>query len=402
MEVKEAQALLAGVVAADSAGAGREQLRAAMADLARLRAFLDGRAVALARRFEAASVVPERELASAGRMSARQAERLLERAKVTRAVPALDAALAAGVLAAGHVDAFGRGWRSLEPDLRPKLAAAAQQLVAVGRRSTADEFDRAVRAEVRRVRVDDGQARVERQRRATRLRTWIDRDGMWCLFGRYDPETGVRLHRRLLDASATCFAEAVPDLAPDDAGERADFLRAHALAALTEGNGRRPGRPEIVVVVDTTAPDADGTPAVDWSLPVELPTSLLRRLWPGAWIHPVALAGGVVVHAPGELNLGRTTRLANRAQRRVLRALYPTCALPGCDVRFDSCDIHHVIRWEPPALGTTDLDNLLPVCSRHHQAIHDRGWDLKLTPDRELTVRYPDGVVAVTRPPMRR
>jgi hypothetical protein len=114
------------------------------------------------------------------------------------------------------------------------------------------------------------------------------------------------------------------------------------------------------------------------------------------------VAGGIVVHAPGQLNLGRATRLANRAQRRALRAMYPTCGLPDCQVRFDHCDIHHVIWWEPPHLGPTDLDNLLPTCSRHHHAIHDRGWHLKLTPDRTLTITYPDGTSETTRPPMRR
>jgi hypothetical protein len=118
-------------------------------------------------------------------------------------------------------------------------------------------------------------------------------------------------------------------------------------------------------------------------------------------VHPVVVAGGVVVHAVGELNLGRTTRLANRTQRRVLRALYPTCALPSCSVRFDHCDIHHVIWWESPERGRTDLENLLPVCDRHHHAVHERGWQLKLTPDRELAVTYPDGRTETTRPPMR-
>jgi hypothetical protein len=113
------------------------------------------------------------------------------------------------------------------------------------------------------------------------------------------------------------------------------------------------------------------------------------------------LAGGIVVHAPGQLNMGRTTRLATPAQRRVLRAMYGTCGLPDCTVPFDQCDVHHVIWWEPPHRGPTDLDNLLPTCSRHHHAIHDRGWKLKLTPDRELTVTYPDGTTVTTPPPMR-
>jgi hypothetical protein len=104
-----------------------------------------------------------------------------------------------------------------------------------------------------------------------------------------------------------------------------------------------------------------------------------------------------VLHAPGNLNLGRSTRLANRAQRRALRGLYATCAIPGCGVRYDHCKLHHVIWWRHG--GCTDLDNLLPVCSRHHHNIHDADWTITLGPNRQLTIRYPDGTVQTTGPP---
>ena len=81
-------------------------------------------------------------------------------------------------------------------------------------------------------------------------------------------------------------------------------------------------------------------------------------------------------------------------------AAYPTCALPGCDTRFELCHIHHVTWWEHG--GATDLDNLLPVCHRHHHQIHDRGVELKLTPDRTLTTTYPNGTTHTTNPPRRR
>ena len=47
-----------------------------------------------------------------------------------------------------------------------------------------------------------------------------------------------------------------------------------------------------------------------------------------------------------------------------------------------------------PALGTalaTDLRNLLPLCSRHHHAVHESGFALDLGTDRTLTIRCPDG-----------
>ncbi len=52
--------------------------------------------------------------------------------------------------------------------------------------------------------------------------------------------------------------------------------------------------------------------------------------------------------------------------------------------------------------GRTDLDNLLPLCTRHHHEVHDGGWDLSLGDDRRLTVRCPDGTVRITGPPSRR
>jgi hypothetical protein len=82
-----------------------------------------------------------------------------------------------------------------------------------------------------------------------------------------------------------------------------------------------------------------------------------------------------------------------------LRGLYPTCAIPGCQARFDRCKLHHVVWWEQG--GATDLANLLPLCVRHHHSVHDTGWQLTLTADRQLTIAYPDGTTQTTGPPRR-
>jgi hypothetical protein len=64
------------------------------------------------------------------------------------------------------------------------------------------------------------------------------------------------------------------------------------------------------------------------------------------------------------------------------------CAIPECQVKFAHCEPHHIEYWENG--GNTDMDNLVPLCSRHHHAAHEGGWKLRLDPDtRELTVDLP-------------
>jgi hypothetical protein len=265
---------------------------------------------------------------------------------------------------------------------------------------TPAELDRAVNAEVRRIQTADGMARLARQRAASRCRSWVDRDGMWCLSARFDPETGLRLDGRLTATIDALFSEGTPDVCPSDPLERQGFLRAQALESFIEGSGpNRAGRADVVVVVDATTLAADRGPTVDWGLPVELPVEVLHEIFVAAEISPIVLCNGAVIHAPGQLDLGRTTRLANRAQRRALRALYSTCPMPGCAVRFAHCTIHHVRKWEDD--GPTDLANLLPLCSRHHHAVHDRRWLLALESDRTLRITYPDGTTEAIAPPRR-
>jgi hypothetical protein len=168
---------------------------------------------------------------------------------------------------------------------------------------------------------------------------------------------------------------------------------------MLDGNGPRSGRPEIIVVQDHTNPHADGRPSLDWGADVDLPHEYLDQLRPTATVYAVTVRDGVVIDAPGILNLGRQSRLANGAQRRALHGLYTTCAIPGCCVRYSRTKLHHIIWWEHG--GSTDLVNLLPLCEIHHQKIHHDHWLISLGPNRELTITLPDGQVMTTGPPRR-
>jgi hypothetical protein len=226
------------------------------------------------------------------------------------------------------------------------------------------------------------------------VRSWVDKtDGMWRFSFACDPLTGVKVSNQIDAEVAALFATRVPDGCPSDPLAKQAHLRALALLSLLEGNGGKVGRPEAIVVLDTTAVDEHGRPTVDWGLPVDIPDALLRDLVARAKTTWVA------VHPRVNLDLGRSQGLASAAQRRVLRAMYPTCAIDRCPTRFAYTKPHHVWPWEEG--GPTDLDNLLPLCSRHHTAVHHGGWKLKLLPDRTLTVTFPNGTTMTTGPPSR-
>ena len=271
-----------------------------------------------------------------------------------------------------------------------ELASTVDGLVGDARSLPANEFERRLKVEVRRLQGDDD----VRQKRSVRWRSWVERiSGMFRGDFACDPLNAVKIDKRIQDEVDRLFAERVPDDCPDDPIERQKYLAGLAVISLLSGHGGAVGKPELVVVVDATQLDAHGKPTVDWGLPVDLPDEVLREVAARAQTHVVA------VWPPAELNLGRSQRLASAAQRRALRALYPTCAIPGCEVRFSRTNMHHVRWWEHG--GPTDLDNLLPTCSRHHHAVHDHGWKLELLPDRTLEITLPDGTTMTTGPPER-
>jgi Domain of unknown function (DUF222) len=358
---------------------------------------------------------PEASIAAATKSSLADSCKTKERSDTLGATPCLAGSLDNGAITAGHVDAVTRASKQLSGAQRDELFERVDQLVDVAAAASVDEFTKRVKLEVKQIQTDDGVDRLERQRRNTRLRSWTDDDGMYCLSGRFDPLTGITLHARLHNTVQALFTKAAPHGCPDDPIEKQRFLTAHALTHLLTGGGtgetvttdstasagtRTSGRPEFVVVIDADAHDYAG-PVAQWPIPIEIPARVLADLivTDDVDVNAVVVRNGVILHAPGNLNLGRTTRLANRAQRRALRSLYRECAMPGCAVGYDHCKLHHITWWRNG--GNTNLDNLIPLCTRHHTNIHNNNWTIKLGPHRQLTLQLPDGTIHNTGPPTR-
>jgi hypothetical protein len=218
---------------------------------------------------------------------------------------------------------------------------------------------------------------------------------MWWFRGQLDPASGAEVEGRLRATVERLFHDVTPDTCPvGDPFAKQSHLAALAFVAVVKGEVGPANGPDVSVLIDErTLRDGhehEGTICDVGLGRFGLPVETIRR-----WAC-VGTVTPIVVAADGtRVLLGRETRLANRAQRRALRVLYRSCAL--CEVPFDHCEIHHVTWFRLG--GLTDVDNLLPLCSRHHHLAHEGGWALHLAPDRTLTVTRPGGVTSTHGPP---
>jgi hypothetical protein len=135
-----------------------------------------------------------------------------------------------------------------------------------------------------------------------------------------------------------------------------------------------PGRePEALTTaaVDRFLCDADITTILTRNLPVpgddadhEAPSDAERS---DAWLHDAVRE---------VLYVGRTYRTPPARLRKALHSRDGHCQFPDCRVEARRCRAHHVRYWSKD--GRTDLDNLVLICERHHQRVHDEKW--RLTP----------------------
>lgn len=67
----------------------------------------------------------------------------------------------------------------------------------------------------------------------------------------------------------------------------------------------------------------------------------------------------------------RVDRLVTSFQRLALIRRDQFCLYPGCRIRAEFCEAHHIVPWDEG--GEAVLKNLQSYCERHHSAIHREG-----------------------------
>jgi Domain of unknown function (DUF222) len=390
---------------ADIAHAGGDECAALLGAVRRSRGWLDAVEARITSRLrelhEATGSVPAADAHGRhGGVSAAEGKRKERRSKTIDDAPSFGDALADGTIGAEHVDGLANATARVDDDVRSQLLAEQDVLLSDAVSMTPEEFARHCRDRVRQLERDHGIERNRQQRNDTFLtRKTNMQTGM--VDGRFS------FHPELANQIFGAVDKEVDAMIA--AGERRgghEFvhrtydrrrLAAEALGTLVAGGHQqqRPLEADITMICDHATAftgllhDHSICETID-GIPV--PPATIRRLICNGRITPIIVdANGV------PFDMGRQIRTANRAQRRALRAMYSHCAFAGCDIEFNRCEIHHIHPWELG--GVTDLQNLLPVCSRHHHVVHDDSWTLQLAPDRTLTITQPDGRhYAQTRP----
>jgi hypothetical protein len=97
------------------------------------------------------------------------------------------------------------------------------------------------------------------------------------------------------------------------------------------------------------------------------------------------------------LHVGRAHRTAPPRLRRALEVRDQHCAAPGCRIDPSRCEAHHVHEWEHG--GSTDLDNMVLLCTRHHHAVHEGRMTIRRRP--EHPPGHPDHWQLTPPPPSR-
>ena len=324
-------------------------------------------------------------LAGSGGQSARDAKAAKDRADVADAMPLFDTALQNGAVDPGHLDAIAKAQRGLSDAAKAELAKE-KSLLAAAEGSSVDAFGRTVADVARAITAElDAQAeadRLTRLRNNSRIKRWIDADGMHNTLISLDPVRDAQLDAALQAQLASLRQR-------DGSAETGrEQLKVDAFMELvtTAGTFKDGHSADVTVIIDwqTLTGGIHDLSVCETSSGVPLPVATIQKLCCDATIHLVTVDEGRV-----PLNVGMSVRTATRAQRRALAAIHTTCAHPDCSVSVNHCQFHHIIPWEQN--GPTDLDNLIPLCSRHHHLVHEGMWTIRLKPDRTIVWTQPNG-----------
>jgi hypothetical protein len=154
--------------------------------------------------------------------------------------------------------------------------------------------------------------------------------------------------------------------------------QADALVELASGGGSQ-AQIQVTSTIETLLGLA-GAPAAEMEFSLPVSSTTVERLACDSSIARILLDSESTV-----IDVGRSKRVVSESARRALTARDGHCRWPGCDRPASWSAAHHVVHWIHG--GTTDLDNLVLLCHRHHWMVHEGNWQIVRGDDgRMLTI----------------
>jgi hypothetical protein len=154
--------------------------------------------------------------------------------------------------------------------------------------------------------------------------------------------------------------------------------QADALVELVSGGGSQ-AQLQVTSSIETLLGLA-GAPGAEMEFSLPISSTTVGRLACDSSIARILLDSESTI-----IDVGRSKRVVSEPARRALSARDGHCRWPGCDRPASWSAAHHVVHWIHG--GTTDLDNLILLCHRHHWMVHEGNWQIVRGDDgRMLTI----------------
>jgi len=192
-------------------------------------------------------------------------------------------------------------------------------------------------------------------------------------------EDGVVLVNGVLDpVGGAAFITAIVPLAQKSGAHDDRTLeqrQADALVELASGGGSQ-AQIQVTSSIETLLGLAGAAAAeMEFTLPVSSTT--IERLACDSSIARILLNSESTV-----IDVGRSKRVVSEPARRALAVRDVHCRWPGCERPASWSAAHHVVHWLHG--GSTDLDNLILLCHRHHRMVHEGNWQIVRGDDGQI------------------
>ncbi|HAM45791.1 MAG TPA: HNH endonuclease [Propionibacteriaceae bacterium] len=307
--------------------------------------------------------------------------------------PMVGQAASQGTINTNQAAAIGKVLSSIGPQLdATQKAEAAHELVSLAGHLDASRLARAAGQVLRKVAPDDAEhllkTRLQRQAEQAhreRFLRFFPSGGSLRFEGSLPLAEGERFqalitaHREKNRRSSIETAEPLADR-PSYDQRQADALISLCDAAAKSRPEPGLGSARVLVKLDYQHLRDQAAGAGLIGADDALSAGDLRRLCCDAELIPVVLGGGSEV-----LDVGTTRRLVTPAIRNALILRDGGCAFPGCAVRPESCEAHHIQPWWDN--GPTSLGNMVLLCHHHHGVVepakesHRDQWSVHIGED---------------------